>query len=128
MPTTVVALGPHPDDVEAGCFGTLLKHAAAGDRVIVVVTTRGGYGNRSEELIRSEMERAQAAEYAALWDAEDQQIRASRDAGEADLTVAPLPQFLGEDFVGSNRRDWFNMCVARYYGVRTIASADGGGS
>ena len=32
-------------------------------------------------------------------------------------------EILGEDFVGSDRRDWFNMCVARYYGVRTIASA-----
>jgi hypothetical protein len=72
-------------------------------------------------------ERAQAAEYAALWDAEDQQIRARRDAGEADLTVARLPKFLGEDFVGSDRRDWFNRCVARYYDVRTIASVEAAG-
>jgi hypothetical protein len=69
-------------------------------------------------------ERAQAAQYAAQWDAEDQQIRLARDAGESDLTVPPLPPFLGEDFVGADRRDWFNMCVARYYGVNTIASSD----
>src|SRR5260370_36800263 len=35
-------------------------------------------------------QQATAAEHAALWDAEDQQIRASRDAGETDLTVPPM--------------------------------------
>jgi hypothetical protein len=68
-------------------------------------------------------DQATAAEHAALWDAEDQQIRASRDAGEADLTVPHLPPYLGENFVTSDREDWFNRCVARHYGVRSIASA-----
>jgi hypothetical protein len=66
---------------------------------------------------------ATAAQHAALWDAEDQQIRASRDAGIVDLTVPPLPTYLGENFVTSDRDDWFNRCVARYYGVRSIAAA-----
>jgi hypothetical protein len=65
---------------------------------------------------------ANAAHHAALWDAEDQQIRAARDAGVADLSVAPLPAYLGEDFVTGDREDWFNRCVARYYGVRSIAA------
>jgi hypothetical protein len=65
---------------------------------------------------------ASAAQHAALWDAEDQQIRASRDAGVADLSVPPLPTYLGENFVTTDRQDWFNVCVARYYGVRSIAA------
>jgi hypothetical protein len=68
-------------------------------------------------------EQATAAEHAALWDAEDQHIRASRDAGETDLTVPHMAAYLGENFVTPNRGDWFNRCVARYYGVRSIASA-----
>jgi hypothetical protein len=68
-------------------------------------------------------EQASAAEYAALFDAEDRQIRASRDGGQADLLVPPLPPNFGENFVGSNSQDWFNMCVARYYGVRSIAAS-----
>jgi hypothetical protein len=68
-------------------------------------------------------EQARAAEYAALWDAEDQQIRASRDAGQLDVVVPPLPQNLGEDFVTPDRDNWFNICVARYYGVRSIAAS-----
>ena len=63
-----------------------------------------------------------AAQHAALWDAEDQQIRANRDAGLADLSVPPLPVYLGENFVSDDREDWFNRCVARYYGVRSIAA------
>jgi len=67
-------------------------------------------------------ELANAAHHAALWDAEDQQIRAARDAGLADLSVPPLPPYLGENFVTDDREDWFNRCVARYYGVRSIAA------
>jgi len=67
-------------------------------------------------------ELANAAHHAALWDAEDQQIRAARDAGLADLSVPPLPPYLGENFVTDDRDDWFNRCVARYYGVRSIAA------
>jgi Family of unknown function (DUF6056) len=63
-----------------------------------------------------------AAQYAALFDAEDQQIRASAGDGRADLRVPPLPPNFGENFVSSNPDDWFNACVARYYGVRSIAA------
>jgi len=63
-----------------------------------------------------------AAQYAALFDAEDRQIRASRDAGQTDLTVPPLPPNFGQDFVTADRQNWFNTCVARYYGVRSIAT------
>lgn len=57
---SILAIGAHPDDVEVGCFGTLLKHKAEGDRIHVVVTTKGGYGDRSWETIHSEMKRAEA--------------------------------------------------------------------
>jgi hypothetical protein len=70
-------------------------------------------------------EQAVAAQQAAArWDATDQQIRASRDAGQSDVTVPPLPPYLGENFVTSDRENWFNLCVARYYGVRSIAASN----
>jgi len=64
-----------------------------------------------------------AAQYAAIFDAEDQQIRASANAGASDLTVPVLPQNFGENFVSADRQDWFNQCVARYYGLQSIAAA-----
>ena len=33
-----------------------------------------------------------------------------------------MPPYLGEKFVTTNRQNWFNVCVARYYGVRSIAA------
>ncbi len=69
-------------------------------------------------------ERALAADYAARWDAEDALIRAQRDAGQRQLIVPPLPSNLGEDYVTADPKHFFNVCVARYYGVDSIAASD----
>lgn len=37
----VLAVGAHPDDVELGCAGTLALHKMRGDRVFLIVLTRG---------------------------------------------------------------------------------------
>jgi len=44
----VLALAPHPDDVEIGCGGTLAEHAARGDRVHLFVATSGDVGGTAE--------------------------------------------------------------------------------
>lgn len=38
----VLAVGAHPDDVEFGCAGALLRHVARGDHVTILVMTDGG--------------------------------------------------------------------------------------
>jgi len=68
-------------------------------------------------------EQAAAASYATRFDAEEQQIRASRDAGQQDLTVPELPANFGEPFAGPDPTNFLNMCVARYYDVRSIATS-----
>ena len=40
----VLAIGAHPDDVEIGCGGTLLRHAHAGDRTTILTLTGGEHG------------------------------------------------------------------------------------
>ena len=40
----VLAVGAHPDDVELGCGGALLRHSARGDRITILVLTRGERG------------------------------------------------------------------------------------
>jgi LmbE family N-acetylglucosaminyl deacetylase len=37
----VLAVGAHPDDIELGCSGTLAVHKAHGDKVYVLVLTKG---------------------------------------------------------------------------------------
>lgn len=39
----ILAIGAHSDDVEIGCGGTLLKHAAAGDKVSILTITNSEY-------------------------------------------------------------------------------------
>jgi len=42
----VLALGAHPDDIEAGCGGTLIKYALNGHRVFLMVMTAGEQGGK----------------------------------------------------------------------------------
>ena len=37
----ILAIGAHPDDVEYGCCGTLLKHVRRGDKVFILVLSIG---------------------------------------------------------------------------------------
>ena len=40
----ILALGAHPDDIEAGCGGTLIKYARGGHRIFLMVLTAGEQG------------------------------------------------------------------------------------
>ncbi|MBN1091416.1 PIG-L family deacetylase [Blastococcus sp. TML/M2B] len=53
----VLAIGAHPDDIELGCGGALLAHAAAGDSVTMLVVT-GGENGPGDAVRREEQERA----------------------------------------------------------------------
>jgi LmbE family N-acetylglucosaminyl deacetylase len=55
----VLAVGAHPDDVEIGVGGTLLRHIAAGDRVVHLMLTDGEVGGAREERV-AEAERSAA--------------------------------------------------------------------
>lgn len=63
-PMRILALGAHPDDIEAGCGGTLIKYAENGHRIFLMVMTQGGQGGaptvrkreqaRAAKLLRAE--------------------------------------------------------------------------
>jgi bacillithiol biosynthesis deacetylase BshB1 len=52
MKLDILAIGVHPDDVELGCGGTLLKHLAAGYKVGILDLTRGELGTRGSAETR----------------------------------------------------------------------------
>lgn len=62
MKLDILAFGAHPDDVELGCGGTLIKHIKAGKKAGIVDLTRGELGSRGNVAIRN----AEAAEAAKL--------------------------------------------------------------
>lgn len=55
----VLAVGAHPDDIELGCAGTLALHKKKGDKVYLLVLTRGEASGKPE--VR-EMECVKAAD------------------------------------------------------------------
>lgn len=56
----ILALGAHPDDIEAGCGGTLIKYAQGGHRIFLMVMTEGERG--AEPGVRKQ-EQELAAKY-----------------------------------------------------------------
>jgi LmbE family N-acetylglucosaminyl deacetylase len=55
----VIAIGAHPDDIELGCGGALLRHVAAGDRVTMLVMTTGERG--PQDAVSRVIEQEEAA-------------------------------------------------------------------
>lgn len=53
----ILAIGPHPDDIELGCFGTMARYSKEGNEVNFLVLTKGEGGtedgNRSGEATES---------------------------------------------------------------------------
>jgi LmbE family N-acetylglucosaminyl deacetylase len=54
----ILAIGPHPDDVEFGCGGTLLKYANKGQAVYLMVLTDGSFGGDPQTRKREQEEAA----------------------------------------------------------------------
>jgi len=50
----ILAIGAHPDDIEFGCGGTLIKYAKAGHKVNLLVLTSGGIGGDSGTRVKEQ--------------------------------------------------------------------------
>lgn len=55
----ILAIGPHPDDIEFGCGGTLIKYAWKGHNVYLLVLTKGGVGGNGEVRKKEQEEAAE---------------------------------------------------------------------
>lgn len=53
----ILAIGAHPDDIEIGCGGTLIKYADRGHKVYSLVMTGGSQGGETS-IRRTEQEKA----------------------------------------------------------------------
>lgn len=88
----VLAFGPHPDDVELGCGGTLAALAVRGTPFGIVDLTRGEMATRGTPEIR----RVEADEAARILGA---RFRVCLDLGDGDLRTDRTAQLLVVDAV-----------------------------
>jgi LmbE family N-acetylglucosaminyl deacetylase len=52
---TILAIGAHPDDIEFGCGGTLIKYTLRGHRLFLHIMTEGGLGATKPTRIEEQM-------------------------------------------------------------------------
>ena len=50
----VLAIGAHPDDIEYGCAGTLIRYGQAGHQVFLFVMTRGEAGGDPDLRVKEQ--------------------------------------------------------------------------
>jgi len=53
----ILAIGAHPDDIEFGCGGSLIRYVASGHKVSFLVLTDGSFGGEAQ-IRRKEQEEA----------------------------------------------------------------------
>ena len=70
----ILAFGSHPDDVELGCAGTILKEIALGKKVGIIDLTQGELGTRGSVEIRHQ-EAAKAAKILGISARENLKMR-----------------------------------------------------
>ncbi|MEZ4416277.1 MAG: response regulator [Gemmatimonadota bacterium] len=111
---TVLAIGAHPDDVECGCGGALLRHLDLGNRVVILVLTQGEEdGTRSQRTGEAELSarllgaRVVIADLPAsqVTDGEDtiQVIERVMHAFEPEIVYTHSPHDLHSDHRGAYR-------------------------
>lgn len=55
----ILAIGAHPDDIEFGCGGTLLKYSGKGHNIFLLVLTQGSFGGDSKVRMKEQQEAVQ---------------------------------------------------------------------
>jgi LmbE family N-acetylglucosaminyl deacetylase len=55
----ILAVGAHPDDIEVGCGGTLIKYAQRGHNIFLLLISKGEMGGEAEVRYKEQMKAAE---------------------------------------------------------------------
>jgi len=119
----VLVLGAHPDDIEIGCGGTLIKLSDAGRSVVLVDMVRGELGTRGSAQIRDQ-EAAAAAEILGVTarenlELEDGNVRSTLEAKHkvAEAVRRWKPQMIFVPYWEDRHPDHAHASVLAYEGT-----------
>jgi LmbE family N-acetylglucosaminyl deacetylase len=119
----VIAIGSHPDDIEYGCAGTLMKHIKRGDEVHIIVMSRGGMSGDPE--IRDKEARQSAESMGArihVFDYPDTKIPQNHDViGDIEGIINQVkPDRIYCHSVKDTHQDHRNVAYATLAAARNI--------
>jgi LmbE family N-acetylglucosaminyl deacetylase len=120
----ILAIGAHPDDIEFGCGGALIKFAEKGHRVCLMVMTQGGMGASTAVRAREQVDAKSILGAKQLFwgEYEDTYLVADKDMiGKIETVIAKVkPAFIFCHFPDDTHQDHRNLCQATVSATRYV--------
>lgn len=120
----ILAIGAHPDDIEFGCGGALIKYTRKGHRLFLLVMTGGGMGGTSAVRIKEQQDSGEilAAEKIFWGGYEDTQLIVDTELiGKIEAVIAEVkPDFIFCNFPDDTHQDHRHLAQAIMSATRYI--------
>lgn len=121
-PMRILALGAHPDDIEAGCGGTLIKYAENGHRIFLMVMTQGGQGGSAAVRKREQARAARLlqAEKVFWGGYKDTEVPLGRDLIQAveEIVKKIDPHFIFVNYHDDTHQDHRHLAMSTITATR----------
>jgi LmbE family N-acetylglucosaminyl deacetylase len=121
----ILAIGPHPDDLEIGCAGNLLKYSDAGHEIYLVIMTLGDKGGDPEVRMQEQIRAAEIMKAKDLiWGGyEDTQLTPYMNQMVSDIEILLRkiePDFFFVNFSDDSHQDHRSLSRAAVSASRYI--------
>ncbi|MFC1814703.1 PIG-L deacetylase family protein [Thermodesulfobacteriota bacterium] len=120
----ILAIGAHPDDIEFGCGGSLIKYAAKDYRIYLLVMTAGGMGAPARVRTKEQFDAKSilGAEHIFWGGYEDTFLVPDKDMiGKIETVVSEVkPGFIFCHFPDDTHQDHRHLCQATVSATRHI--------
>ena len=118
----ILAIGAHPDDIEIGCGGTLLKYARAGHHVHLMILTDGAHKGdsdvrRNEQLASSRILETQGIFWGGYRDTE---LPVAREVIQKieDIVKKVSPAFIFVNYLDDTHQDHRHLATCTVTATR----------
>lgn len=120
----ILAIGSHPDDIEFGCGGSLIKFAKKGHKVCLLVMTEGGQGGETSVRVQEQInsKNIMGAQELFWGGYEDTYLKADIDMiGKIETVISNVdPAFIFCHFPDDTHQDHRNLAQATVSATRYI--------
>ena len=120
----ILAIGAHPDDIEFGCGGTLIKYAKKDHRVFLLILTEGGFGAEKSTRMQEQMDsKAILGVERIFWGGyEDTHLKVDKELiGKIESVIGEVqPDFIFCNFPDDTHQDHRHLAQAIMSATRYI--------